>query len=246
MEKINKIKVGILGFGEIGKAMAEFYSSPGSPQLVIKDLNRDDGLSGVQVLHVCIPWSEKFVQIVEGEIKRSKPALTIIHSTVAPGTTKEIGGMTVHSPVRGVHPNLYLGIKTFVKYIGADNEKAAELAKSHLEGLGIKTKIFSPSTTTEIGKLLDTSYYGLCIAWHGEMDKICKQFGIDFKEAVTEFNETYNEGYEKLGKNNVLRPVLFPPENGIGGHCVIPNAEIIQKYFKSEAINLILNYKPKK
>lgn len=235
----NSTKVGILGYGEVGKAIAKFYGKP-----KIKDLDRDDGLKGAEVLHVCIPWSERFVEIVKKEIRKIQPKLTIIHSTVAPGTTKNIGGMTVHSPVRGIHPHLYEGIKIFVKYIGADNRKAGEMAKKHLEDLGLKTKIFMPSLTTEIGKLLDTAYYGLCIAWHGEMGKVCDALGVRFDDVVADFNKTYNEGYTKLGKPNVVRPVLYPPQGGIRGRCIIPNAEILKKYFSSKAISLILQYKP--
>jgi len=241
MTKKNGSKVGILGYGEVGQAIAKFYKNP-----KIKDLNRDDRLEGIDILHVCIPWSKNFVDIVKKEIRKIKPKLTIIHSTVAPGTTKKISGITVYSPVRGVHPHLYEGIKTFVKYIGTDNKKAGDLAKKHLKSLGIKTKVFYPSVTTEIGKLLDTSYYGLCIAWHGEMKEICDKFGVNFEEAVADFNKTYNEGYIKLGKKNVIRPILYPPERGIGGHCVVPNAEILSKIFKSKALDLILQYKPPK
>ena len=151
--------------------------------------------------------------------------------------------MTVHSPIRGVHPHLFKGIKTFVKYIGADNKKAGKEAQKHLESLGIKTKIFMPSITTELGKLFDTAYYGICIAWHGEVKKICDEAGIDFEKAVTDFNETYNKGYKKLGKTNVIRPVLYPPKEGIGGHCICENAEILKKYFKSQTLDLILKYK---
>jgi UDP-N-acetyl-D-mannosaminuronate dehydrogenase len=240
MKKQSNEKVGILGFGEIGQAIAKFYKNPR-----VKDLNRDDGLAGVDVLHICIPRGNNFVNIVRSEIKKIKPKLTIIHSTAAPGDTKKIGGMIVHSPARGVHPFLYEGIRTFVKYIGADDKKAGEMAKRHFESLGIKTKVFMPSITTEIGKILDTSYYGVCIAWHAEMKKICDKFGINFKDAVTDFNQSYNEGYKKLGKNNVIRPVLFVPEKGIGGHCVIPNAKILKKFIKSKALDLILQYEPK-
>jgi len=233
--------IGILGYGEIGQAIAKFYKNPR-----IKDLSRDDGLEGIEILHICIPWSENFVRTVKQEIKKLKPKLSIIHSTVAPGTTKKIGKMVVHSPVRGIHPYLHKGIRTFVKYIGTDNKKAGELAKKHLESLGIKTKVFQFSATTEVGKLLDTSYYGLCIAWHGEMKKICDKARINFDEAVTDFNITYNEGYKKLGKPNVIRPVLYPPKKGIGGHCILSNVKILKKYFKSKTFNLILKYKPKK
>jgi len=240
MSSKKELKIGILGYGEVGQAIAKFYKNPR-----IKDLNKDDGLEGVEILHVCIPWSKNFVKLVKKEIKKIKPKLTIIHSTVAPETTKKIGGMIVHSPVRGVHPHLYEGIKTFVKYIGADNKKAGDFAKRHLESLGIKTKVFYPSVTTEIGKLLDTSYYGLCIAWHGEMKKLCNKYGIDFEKAVTDFNKTYNEGYKKLGLPNVIRPVLYPPKGGIKGHCICKNAEILKKYYKSQALDLILKYKSK-
>ncbi len=248
----NNKKVGILGYGEIGQAICKFYGSASSPQVKIKDLKRDDGLAGVEILHICIPWSDKFVDIVKKEIKEINPKLTIIHSTVAPGTTKKIINDlpqayrgVVHSPVRGVHPNLYEGIKTFVKYIGADNERAGKMAQKHLESLGIKTKIFVPSTTTEIGKILDTTYYGVCIAWHGEMKKICDKLNVDFEKSVTDFNITYNEGYTKLGKKNVVRPVLYPPQNGKPKHCITPNAHILSKYYKGSILDLLEKYNGK-
>jgi len=235
------LKIGVLGFGEVGQAVSKLYESPS-----IKDLDRDDGLDNSKILNVCIPFSEKFVEIVSNEISAIKPDLTIIHSTVMPGTTESISKITnspiVHSPIRGVHPNLYEGILTFVKYIGSDDEKSSELAKNHLESLGLSVKSLSSSRNTEIGKLLDTTYYGVAIAWHGEMKKFCDQIGADFDEAVTDFNETYNSGYDTLGKKNVIRPVLFPPEGPIGGHCVIPNAKLLEKIFDSLALDLLKEY----
>lgn len=238
--KKSDANVGILGYGQVGQAIAKFYQNP-----KIKDLDRDNGLKGVDILHVCIPYSSKFVNIVKKEIRKLRPKLTIIHSTVAPGTTKKIGGMVVHSPIRGTYPYLYKGIRTFVKYIGADKKNAGLLAKKHLESLGIKTKVFQPSLTTELAKLLDTSYYALCIAWHGEMKKLCDKFKLDFDKVVTDFNKTYNQGYTKLGKKNVVRPILTPPNHFIGGHCLIPNTTILKKYFKSKALDLISKYRNK-
>ncbi len=246
MKKKNKI-IGILGYGEVGRAMAKFYKN-----VKIKDLKRDDGLKGADILHICLPWSNNFIKIVNKEIKKTEPKLTIIHSTVAPGATKKIVNSlpkklrtVVHSPIRGMHPDMYPGIKTFVKYIGTEDKKSGQLAEKHLKSLGIKTRVFNSSLTTEIGKLLDTTYYGLVIAWHGEMKKLCDKYKIDFDETVTDFNLTYNEGYKKLGKANVVRQVLYPPKNGITGHCVIPNADIVKKHFKSKALDLLLDYKSK-
>ena len=76
-----------------------------------------------------------------------------------------------------------------------------------------------------------------CLAWRNE---------VDFEKAVTDFNKTYNKGYTKLGKKNVVRPVLYPPLKKISGHCILPNTEILRKYYKSKALDLILKYKPRK
>ncbi|MBI2113287.1 MAG: hypothetical protein HYT50_01790 [Candidatus Wildermuthbacteria bacterium] len=233
-------KVGILGHGEVGQAIAKFFASPR-----IKDLSRKDDFSGIDVLHVCIPWSNNFVDIVQKEIREYQPVLVIVHSTVIPGTTKKVGSIAVHSPVRGTHPNLYEGVRTFVKYIGADDQALGRLAQEHLESVGMKTKLFTSSLATEVGKLLDTTYYGLCIAFHGEMKKLCDKLGVDFNDAVVDFNKTYNEGYGKLGMGHVARPVLYAPEGPIGGHCIIPNAELLSEFFKSKAIDLVLKYKKK-
>jgi UDP-N-acetyl-D-mannosaminuronate dehydrogenase len=204
---------------------------------------------------VCIPYSEKFETIVKGCIRKSNAKLTIIHSTVSPGTTLNItkdlptiGGCVVHSPVRGIHPHLYQSLKTFDKFVGADSYDAAQQAITHLTSIGIPALYVGISINSELGKILSTTYYGLCIAWHAEMEKMCKNYGADYNQAVTQFNETYNEGYKALGKHNVIRPVLYPPTGvnpHIGGHCIVPNAELLQTRVPSEALDLIVKYKKK-
>ena len=242
------MRVGILGHGEIGSSVEAVYKTHSSAEIFIKDLDRDDGLKDLDVLNICIPFvsSEQFTKTVCKQIVESNPRLTIIHSTVLPGTTNIILDTTeasvVHSPVRGVHPNLYEGIMTFTKFVGADSESDAQTAAEHLESLGIQTEVVSSSRSSELGKLLSTTYYGVVIAWHGEMKKICDQMGVSFDEAVTQFNETYNSGYVSLGKDNVVRPTLTPPEDKIGGHCVIPNARLLDSITLSDAIRLVLKY----
>lgn len=238
---MKKLKIGILGFGEVGQAIAKFYKKP-----QIKDLKRTGNFKNLDVLHICIPWSKGFCNFVRKEIKNSNAWLVIIHSTVAPGTTRYLNtlfkGIVVHSPVRGVHPFLYVGIKTFTKYVGGEDKLTVKQAVRHLKSIGIKAENFGSSISTEIAKLLDTTYYGLCIAWAGEMEKICNRYGADVHKIIYKYNRSYNTGYKKLRKSNVIRPILFPPEGGIGGHCVIPNAKILKSKFKSKAIDLVLQY----
>ena len=243
-------KIGILGYGEIGRSIEEVYLMAPHQEydIQITDLDRQGDFTNLSVLNICIPFKseDQFVNAVNPILSRYSPELTIIHSTIAPGITQLLSDVTgkfiVHSPIRGVHPHLYEGIKTFVKFIGSDDKQASDLASSHFNNLGIQAVICRSSRTTELGKLLSTTYYGLVIAWHGEMKRICDEFGVSFEEAVSIFNETYNDGYRSLGREDVVRPALYPPEGGIGGHCIIPNVNILNSKSKSLAFDLINQY----
>jgi UDP-N-acetyl-D-mannosaminuronate dehydrogenase len=235
------MKIGIIGYGEIGKALEKLYLK-NQNKVSVKDIDRDDGLDGSEIINICLPYSDFFVSDTCFYIKEYQPRYTVIHSTIPPSTTQKISEATkskvVHSPVRGVHPELLEGLLTFEKYIGADFD-CVEIA-NHFEELGVKTKIVSPKTS-ELAKLFSTSYYGLCIAWHGEMKKMCDSLGVNFEDAVTDWNKNYNESYKKLNKSNVVRPLLYPSPQ-IGGHCIIPNAKILREEFDSTALDLILEY----
>ena len=248
------MRIGILGYGEIGQAIHKFYNNSANLfDVFIKDLQRDDGLMNIDVLNVSIPYNESFdfVETLKNISISSNAKLIIVHSTVAVGTIKKLKNLLpqvsiAHSPCRGIHPNLYEGILTFPKFVGAQSVAEASTAALHLNSLGIKTIICDNSETTELAKLLDTSYYGICIAYHGEAQKACEKFGANFDQVMTEYNRTYNEGYVSLMKPNVVRPVLTSPVNGIGGHCVVENAELLLKQFQSPALEFILQYKRKK
>lgn len=237
----SKTKVGIIGYGEIGSSLAKVYHEKGFVPM-IRDLDINTIRGEIDVLNICLPYGKEFVNIVNEYIDEYLPKITIIHSTVPVGTTKQIKRPCVHSPVRGVHPNLKEGIEKFVKFIGYNNDVDLVLAEEHYRELEI---IFYPvkgSDASELAKLTSTTYYGLCIAWHGEMKKMCDKHGIDF-DVINKWTQSYNLGYYGLDMQQVIRPNLYPPENGIGGHCVIANTELLAEEFKSKALDLILEYK---
>lgn len=237
------MKIGIIGYGEIGSSIAKVYGSFDKFDIRVVDpyQNRNDDIKGVEILNVCIPFIENFVEVVKDYILQSNPKYTIVHSTVSPGTTKLIGGKVCHSPMRGLHPNLDLGMKTFLKYIGPEDYESAKMYQQHLKSIGVESYICKDSKTTEYAKLLDTTYYGMCIAFHSDVAQMCKNEEIDFEEVMTLYNQSYNEGYIKLGKPNVVRPVLYPTEK-IGGHCVVPNVKILKTCMNTKAVDLILKY----
>ena len=259
------MKIGIVGYGEIGKSIHELYLKKPPNALFakvhsvcIKDLDVDDGIKDCDYLHVCIPYSDDFVDQICEYIEKETPKNVLIHSTVQVGTTRKImekSGLfnICHAPVRGVHPNLYEGLITFPMYIGFDKNKhdpeGAEFILNFVDGIyfllnsiGVNIKVLGNFETSELAKLASTSYYGMCIAFHAEINNLCDEMGLSFQEVMTDWNEGYNNGYKKLGMDHVVRPVLTPPNKKIGGHCVVPNAKLLSELFNSEALNLILKY----
>lgn len=186
-------------------------------------------------LHACFPHSEQFVaHLREYKAKWLKGGgLIIIHSTVPVGTSRTAGA--VHSPIRGVHPHLVRGIKTFVKYFGG--ERALEAA-AIFERVGIRTRTTPKPESTEALKLWDTTYYGWNIVFNKEVKRYCDERGLDFDIVYADANETYNEGYAKLGRPDVVRPVLKHAEGPIGGHCVISNCRLLGGEVAETILNL--------
>ncbi|MDD5689914.1 MAG: hypothetical protein PHQ76_06565 [Caldisericia bacterium] len=219
----------IIGKGEVGSALFKVLKK--HYPTFIRD-KKDLKVDNIEVIHICFPYSKNFIKDVKKYQKEYKPKYTIIHSTVPVGTSRKL--KAYHSPVRGVHPNLEKGIKTFVKYLAPDNKEL----KRYFKKAGIKVKTFNKQETTELAKILDTTYYGWNIVFCKEVKRICDKYGLNFNDVYTEFNKTYNEGYIKLGKKNVVRPVLKPIEGKIGGHCIIQNCFLL----KDKITKLILNF----
>jgi UDP-N-acetyl-D-mannosaminuronate dehydrogenase len=206
----------IWGYGEVGKAVHKVI---GKALWNNKQEGTWNGEMG-DVAHVCFPYSNEFKDHVRF-IKNGFP-LVIVHSSVPVGTCDKLG--VVHSPIRGVHPNLEQGIRTFTKYFGGkDARKAAKI----FSDLGLKTKVYKDAKTTEALKLWDTTQYGRLIMLEKEIYAWCKKHKVDFDAIYTEANQSYNKGYTKLGMAHVVRPWLKHMEGPIGGHCVLPNVKLL-------------------
>lgn len=247
VNKLTSSKIGILGPGEVGLSLKSLYSTKGVV-VATKDKNDTFFFEKLDILNVCIPYTNRFIETVKEEILHSNPTLTIVHSTVPIGTTNKLSEELsndyniVHSPVRGNHPNLSQSIQTFVKYVGSNNPTALKLAVTHLRELDIQIHACNTFEKTEAAKLLCTTYYGLCIAWHNEVKTLCEKHNINL-DLIKNWNETYNKGYEAMGMKKFTRPILDPPtDHKIGGHCVIPNAELLNNEFESNLIKEILTY----
>ena len=242
-------KVLIVGLGEVGRPLYEIIRESGKFEVYGYDVNiekipkdQPDIPQNIDIMHICYPCQSKteFIEATISYIKHFNPMLTIINSTVAPGTTEQIFKKTrakiVHSPVRGIHKNMKKDLFFWTKYIGAFDKESALKASEHFQKLGIKTKILRSPIETELAKLFETTYRALMIAWFQEMHRICKFFEANFVEVI--------EMLEDVHKVRLDRPVFYP--DVIGGHCLIPNAKLLLSVYDSKFVELILESNEKR
>lgn len=208
--------------GEVGMALAEVLQQYRPDTYDPALFPFSDLASQYDIIHICFPYSPKFVQHVKEYQETFKPKYTIIHATTPVGTSSKVGA--IHSPIRGLHPHLTEGIETFVKFLGG--EKASEVA-DYFRRAGLRVLLCDRADTTEAMKLFDTEYYRACIEFAQRVKAYCDKHGLNFHEVYTLANQTYNEGYTKLGHPEFVRPVLQPIMKPIGGHCVLPNKDLI-------------------
>ena len=250
-----KEKVLVVGLGEVGLPLYELLKECGKFLVYGFDIDEEkmrevgqsrSGLpSEVDVMHVCIPCfsRDEFVDVVVGYVERFKPKLVIINSTVPPGTTQKVHGRcdchVAHSPVRGVHKSLEhmkWELKRWTKYVGGADAEATEVSRKHFEKIGLRTKVLKSCAETELAKLFETTYRAWMIVCFQEMHRISRHFGADFDNVVDFLEDTHRVRFD--------RPVMFP--DIIGGHCLIPNTELLLKSYDSEFLRLILESNEKR
>ena len=223
----------VIGLGEIGTPIYKLFSKSFTvevydinPKLIDKNLKKNELLS-VRFLHICIPYVKNFnSQILKLE-KKFRPQGIVIHSTIKLSTTssiqKKLQVPVIYSPTRGVHKRMLKDLRRYTKFFAiesnAPNKKWActEFVRL-LKKSGLKAKQMSSPITLELGKIVcDTSYYGWLINFAQISKIIADKEKVDYDEMWSFADEIH----KFLGN----RPKMFP--GFIGGHCVIPNLELL-------------------
>lgn len=185
------------------------------------------------VLHICYPFQIRGYAAVTAEyIRVLRPALTVIHSSVPPGTTRQIQSQVgsyrlAYSPVRGKHAHMEEDMQRYRKFVASTNQDALEAALQHLSQAGFSTAIMPSPELLELAKLLETTYLGVLIAWAQEMERQAAQYGGTFDNVNSFIKEI-----------DFLPAHIFP--GTIGGHCVLPNIDLLRSRVDSQFLDLVL------
>lgn len=229
----------VIGAGQIGTALQQIFSKTHPCEL--RDVQPIDFDGTFDYLHIAFPYDESFSDWVTGYVKKYNPKLTLIHSSVAIGTTEKLGRGFVHTPERGRHPNLQFEMRAFTKFVGGDRLEDVAAGQKFFDACDWANVPVHSSRLTELCKLLSNVHLGLEIAWRQEVDRILaslvggdpevNRFGYE------EWERSYNKGHEYLGQNNLVRPQVRPAP--IGGHCILPCTQILAEQFESKAFEFI-------
>jgi len=217
------MKTLIIGAGEIGNSLYGVLKQ--NYEVYLKDLE-PLVIDGIEIMHICFPYSDKFSDAVSSYQKQYNPKYTVIHSTVPVGTSRSLNAL--HSPVVGLHPYLQESIKTFIKFLSGEG---ADKVADYFRRAGIKVYLVDKQETTELAKLSQTTFYALMIEYVKDLKLQCNKLGLPFSDVYTLFSQNYNEGYKKLGYPEYIMPLLIPIMKEQGGHCTIPNLKLWETKF---------------
>ena len=224
-------KIVVAGLGEVGRPLFELLSR--SHDVIGIDITPPaEAIGAVDVLHICYPFEIRdFIAETARYIDKFKPHVTVINSTVGVGTTRAVaertGTAVVNSPVRGKHARMLQELGKYTKFVGAMDPAVGRYVAEHFERAGVKTKVLPSPESSEVAKLTETTYFGLMIAWAQEVERYCDQSGDSYNEVVAFYDEI-----------KFLPPVKYFP-GVIGGHCVMQNIEILNKYAPSAILAAI-------
>ena len=229
---MNSGKTLVVGLGEVGGALAEVLSR--GEAVLRHDLEPMEFDDPIGVMHLCFPFTDpaRFQTSALDYIARFRPELTIINSTVLPGTTRALaersGGAVAYSPVRGKHAKMVQDLRHYFKFVAAPDPQTAGLAEEHFQRVGLKTRRMNQIETLELAKLCETTYFGVLIAFAQEVNRYCERLGGDYYEASQFFEEI----------DFLPRCRYFP--GIIGGHCVLPNIDLMRQVASAPLLEAVL------
>jgi UDP-N-acetyl-D-mannosaminuronate dehydrogenase len=220
----------VIGLGEVGRPLLQVLERARRVEGV--DLPARDVSGPVDLLHVCYPAEiADFVGVTAGYVKRYRPEIVVIHSTVPVGTTRAVQAVVpipvVHSPVRGKHARMEEELLRYTKFIGTSDPTAAARVERYFQQAGMRTRWLESPEATELAKLTETTYFGLLIAFAQDVDRMARQVGAPY-DAITSF-------YEEIGYLPATR--FFP--GVIGGHCVMENIALLKQLHGSNLLDAI-------
>ena len=225
-------KIALIGHGYVGKAMHKFFEKHYS--IVIYDppsgiKTSKEEVNECDVAFICVPTPPTVdhscdISIVEESVSWVNTALIVIKSTVAVGTTamlsKKYNKDIVFSP-EYVGESTYWAPFMFHKDMmetpfytfGGKKETCSKVIDLFLPVTGpCKRYQMTDSTTAEMAKYLENSFYATKVAFCNEAYDICQAVDVDWNEV--------REYWTSDPRLHRMHTAVFKDDRGFGGKCL--------------------------
>ena len=236
--KNSNVKIAVLGYGFVGKKVYSLFEdyfgkADASDRLMIYDPNSNLSVTKESVNKhadlaiVCVPTERNKdgkadITIVEEVIRWLKTPLILIKSTIPPGTTKNLIEKTkkkiAFSPEfvgesTYYHPFWDKMIEEPAFIIGAEDKKVAEDILDFFQPIlgPTKTYAITDSTTAELTKYVENTFFATKVTFVNEIKKIADAFGVSYYEL--------RELWALDPRVNKMHTSVFKGKLGFGGKC---------------------------
>lgn len=240
------MKIGIVGYGYVGKLVGDFFTGKHEVRIHDKQLGKWEQHSQAEinecdVVYVCVPTESNAdgscnTSIVEEVIDWIGAPLIVIKSTVEPGTTKrlikktgknivfcpEYAGESSYWSPYPFHTSL---VETPFFIFGGERELCETLVELYQPIAGpTKTYRITDSTTAELVKYLTNCFYATKIGFCNEMYDLANKVGCSWNEL--------RELWILDPRLNPMHTLVFSDKRGFGGKCFPKDTKALVAFSK--------------
>lgn len=232
------MKVGIVGAGAVGTAIAELFESP-----VIYDppkgLGSKEDIDACDAVFVCVPTPRAQdgscdTSIVEEVVSWIAAPLIVLRSTVSVGTTRRLASRfrkaIVFQPEYGPaetpdHPfNSLRNIRWII--LGGERPATSQAARLWMDVYNADVVIQQTTwEAAELCKYMENAYLATKVTFCNEFYDIAEKVGVDYNE----LRELWLLD-PRIGKSHTF---VYPDRRGFGGKCLPKDVEALLRTAQS-------------
>ena len=227
---MNKTKVGVIGYGTVGKGMASLFRAPVAihdPAQGFDELELINAECGLAI--VCVPTpqtetGEADTTIVEAVVRELETPYILIKSTVPPGTTD---ALAERYDKRIAFSPEYLGESTYFtapwKYPDPDNPRShdffivggewgPDIWEFFKSEMGVDTRVgFCSNVEAELTKYMENTYFATKVTFCNEWADIAASYGVEY--------DRLRELWLMDPRVERMHTAVFKGKRGYGGKC---------------------------
>jgi hypothetical protein len=238
------MNIAIIGFGKVGKAIYNLIRPRLTHDERIDKLDPALTLTSTlkkeeyyDVIHVTIPFLSKdqYRQAMYSYASLGDDAtMWIIHSTLDPNVLTDINpqGHRFYSPIRNRERQMTEEMEVMPWLIAPlilhNFNFLRNPMKDYLQEIGVEYVWYTDAYALAYGKLMETTWFGMEIAFCQMMQIVCQDNDWNFDEAYTHYVQE-----SRIGKDYRMEPVQYIPRsvfvpNVIEGTCVMQNIKLVK------------------